>query len=97
LPGTSRDHHCSVPIGVAMAVCRGGAGIPTGMMVFDIAGAPFRWGAALRRRRLFHPVGILAHGSLERLAPARVGLPVESTPMVGRVSTALGLPGSLPA
>jgi hypothetical protein len=75
---------------------RGSAGIPTGMMVFDIAGAPFRWGAALRHRRLFHPVGILAHGSLERLAPAGVGLPVESTPIVGRVSKALGLPGSLP-
>jgi hypothetical protein len=38
----SRDHHCSVPFGVAMAgLRRGSAGIPTGMMVFDIAGAPF--------------------------------------------------------
>jgi hypothetical protein len=62
------------------------------MMVFDIAGAPFRWGAALRHRRLFHPVGILAHGSLKRLAPAGVGLPMESTPIVGRFSKALGLP-----
>jgi hypothetical protein len=75
---------------------RGSAGIPTGMMVFGIAGAPFRWGAAIRHRRLFHPVGILAQGSLERLAPPGVGLPMESTPIVGRVSKALGLPGSLP-
>jgi hypothetical protein len=66
------------------------------MMVSDIAAAPFRWGAAIRHRRLFHPVGILAHGSLDRLAPPGVGLPMESTPIIGRVSKALGLPGSLP-
>ena len=66
------------------------------MKVSDIAGLPIQLGAALRRRRLFHPVGVLANGSIERLAPPGQGLPVESASIVGRVSKGAGLPGSLP-
>lgn len=62
----------------------------------DFVAAPFRWGAALRQRRLFHPDGVLAHGVLERVAPAGAGLPVASSEVVARFSKALGTPGALP-
>ena len=35
----------------------------------DIVTAPVRLGAAIRNRRLFHPVGVVAEGILERVAP----------------------------
>jgi hypothetical protein len=62
----------------------------------DIAGLPIEVGAAVRRRRLFHPFGVLAHGSVQRMAPTVEGLPLVSTEVVGRISKAVGLPGSLP-
>ncbi|MGE0216342.1 phosphodiesterase [Mycolicibacterium sp.] len=65
-------------------------------VVSDIAGLPIQVGAALRQRRLFHPIGVLAHGSIERVAAAGDGLPMPSGPIVGRVSKALGTPGALP-
>jgi hypothetical protein len=64
--------------------------------VSDVVSTPFRWGSALRRRRVFHPDGVLAEGSIERLAPAHTGLPVPSGSVVARVSKAAGTPGALP-
>lgn len=66
------------------------------MKASDLIAVPFQAGAAIRHRRLFHPVGVLADGTCERLAPPGEGLPVESGVIVGRVSKALGTPGSLP-
>ncbi|GAY13765.1 phosphodiesterase [Mycobacterium sp. shizuoka-1] len=66
------------------------------MKTSDLAALPIAAGAALRQRRLFHPVGVLATGSIERLAPPGEGLPVESADVVGRISKAAGTPGSLP-
>jgi hypothetical protein len=66
------------------------------MKASEIAGLPFQLGSALRHRRVFHPVGVLASGSIQRLAPPSEGLPVESSEIVGRVSKAAGAPGSLP-
>jgi hypothetical protein len=67
-----------------------------GVKASDLAALPIAAGAALRHRRLFHPVGVLATGSIERLAPPGEGLPVESGDVVGRISKAVGTPGSLP-
>ena len=39
------------------------------MKSFELVSAPARAGAALRHRRLFHPIGVLAHGRLDRTAP----------------------------
>ncbi|WP_051190188.1 hypothetical protein [Mycobacterium sp. UM_WGJ] len=64
--------------------------------MIDPARWVFRWGAALRHRRFFHPDGVLATGSLERDAPADEGLPVPSAPVVARISKATGTPGRLP-
>lgn len=61
-----------------------------------LVAAPFRWGAALRRRRFFHPEGVLAAGFLERVAPSQEGLPVSSSDVVGRISKGAGTPGGLP-
>ena len=66
------------------------------MQASDIAALPVRFGAALRHRRLFHPVGVLAEGILERTAPPDEGLPMESCDVIGRVSKGVGLPGGLP-
>jgi hypothetical protein len=62
----------------------------------EVAAAPFRWGSAIRHRRIFHPDGVLAEGSIERLAPANGGLPIPSADVVARVSKAIGTPGALP-
>jgi hypothetical protein len=64
--------------------------------VSDLVALPFRWGSALRGRRFFHPVGIVATGQAERLAPAQCGLPVPSADVIARFSKAVGTPGSLP-
>lgn len=66
------------------------------MKASEIATLPITAGAALRRRRFFHPTGVLATGSIERLAPPREGLPIESGQIIGRMSKALGTPGGLP-
>ncbi|WP_283615257.1 phosphodiesterase [Mycolicibacterium poriferae] len=66
------------------------------MKASDLVGVPIEWGAALRDRRLFHPRGVLADGRIERVAPHDEGLPVPSGPVVGRLSKAVGVPGSLP-
>jgi hypothetical protein len=62
----------------------------------DIAALPIRLGAAARRRRLFHPNGVLAEGILERIAPPDEGLPMNTCDVIGRVSKGIGLPGALP-
>jgi hypothetical protein len=62
----------------------------------EVAAKPFQWGSALRGRRFFHPVGVLAKGSIERVAPAAQGLPIPSSDVVARVSKAAGTPGALP-
>jgi hypothetical protein len=66
------------------------------MGVADLVTPAFRWGSALRHRRVFHPDGVLAEGSIERVAPDNTGLPVPSGSIVARVSKALGVPGPLP-
>nr|WP_186296414.1 hypothetical protein [Mycobacterium tilburgii] len=66
------------------------------MSVSDVVALPFRVGSAVRGRRLFHPVGVLAQGRAERSAPAQRGLPLPSGDVVVRVSKAVGTPGSLP-
>jgi hypothetical protein len=66
------------------------------MKATDLVTVPFQAGAAVRHRRLFHPVGVLAEGTLERLSPPGEGLPVESGPIMGRVSKGIGTPGALP-
>jgi hypothetical protein len=66
------------------------------MTVSDLVALPFRWGSALRGRRFFHPVGVLATGSVERVAPAQCGLPIPSNDVIARFSKAAGTPGSLP-
>ncbi|WP_308206388.1 phosphodiesterase [Mycobacterium yunnanensis] len=62
----------------------------------DIVALPLQLGSALRHRRVFHPLGILAAGRLERIAPPGEGLPVESADVLARVSKAVGIPGGLP-
>jgi hypothetical protein len=71
-------------------------GIHDPVQISDVAALPFRLGSAVRHRRLFHPGGVLADGSLERLAPPGEGLPIESGDVIGRVSKAIGLPGAVP-
>lgn len=66
------------------------------MNVSDLVAKPFQWGSALRGRRFFHPVGVLAQGFIERTAPAADGLPLPSSEVVARVSKAAGTPGALP-
>jgi hypothetical protein len=66
------------------------------MNLSDIVAVPLKWGSALRHRRVFHPVGVLASGSLERLEPPGQGLPISSCDVVARVSKGVGIPGALP-
>ncbi|QEN16556.1 phosphodiesterase [Mycolicibacterium sp. ELW1] len=66
------------------------------MKASDLAALPIAAGAALRQRRLFHPSGVLANGTIERLSPPNEGLPIESGDVVGRISKAVGTPGALP-
>lgn len=72
------------------------SGQPGRVQISDIAALPVRLGAAARNRRLFHPDGVLAEGTIERIAPPREGLPMESGDVIGRVSKAIGLPGAIP-
>lgn len=62
----------------------------------DLIALPLKFGAAVRHRRVFHPLGVLASGHIERTAPAQRGLPIESAEVIGRVSKAIGIPGDLP-
>lgn len=71
-------------------------GTPLRVGISDVAALPIRLGSAVRGRRFFHPVGVLAEGTLERLAPAGEGLPIPSGEVIGRVSKGVGLPGGLP-
>lgn len=66
------------------------------MSVSDLVALPFQWGSAIRGKRLFHPIGVLAEGTIERAAPAGRGLPIPSAEVVARVSKASGTPGALP-
>ena len=45
---------------------------------------------------MFHPDGVLAGGSIERLAPPDEGLPIVSSDVITRISKAIGFPGGLP-
>jgi hypothetical protein len=66
------------------------------MRASDLVALPLQLGSALRRRRIFHPLGVLAAGRIERLVPSKRGLPIESGDVVARVSKAVGTPGDLP-
>lgn len=75
---------------------RRAGGQPVRVGFSDIAALPVRVGSAVRNRRVFHPVGVLAEGTLERLAPPAEGLPMASGDVLGRVSKGVGVPGALP-
>jgi len=62
----------------------------------DIVALPLQLGSAVRHRRVFHPLGVLATGHIERLAPVGQGLPIESADVLGRVSKAVGIPSGFP-
>jgi hypothetical protein len=64
--------------------------------ISDIAALAVQAGAAMRHRRLFHPIGMLANGTIERIAATGEGLPMVPGEVVGRVSKGVGLPGALP-
>ncbi len=66
------------------------------MTVMGLVSAPFRWGSALRGRRIFHPDGVVAEGVIERLAEPDTGLPLPSAKIVARLSKAVGTPAALP-
>jgi hypothetical protein len=66
------------------------------MKASDLVAIPLQVGSAVRHRRVFHPLGVLAEGRIDRVAPPGVGLPVESADILARVSKAVGVPGSLP-
>ncbi|MDP9164929.1 MAG: phosphodiesterase [Actinomycetota bacterium] len=66
------------------------------MKTADIVALPLQLGSAVRHRRVFHPLGILAEGRIERIAEPGVGLPIESADVIGRISKAIGVPGELP-
>ena len=66
------------------------------MKAADIVALPVKLGAAVRQRRLFHPVGVLASGRIERVAAHGEGLPIDSADILARVSKAIGVPGGLP-
>jgi len=66
------------------------------VQVSDVVALPLQLGSAVRNRRVFHPLGVLAHGHVKRVAPSGVGLPIESADVLARVSKAIGIPGGLP-
>jgi hypothetical protein len=66
------------------------------VQISDLAALPVKLGAAARGRRLFHPVGVLAEGTLERTALDSEGLPMRSSDVIGRVSKGIGVPGGRP-
>lgn len=66
------------------------------MALSDLTTLPLRAGAALRDKRVFHPTGVLCGGTVTRLAPAGVGLPLLSGEVIGRISKGAGTPGALP-
>lgn len=72
------------------------AGTRIRVKVSDLLALPVEVGAAVRQGRLFHPDGVLARGRIERVAPPGQGLPIEDGDVIGRVSKAVGLPGSVP-
>lgn len=66
------------------------------VQISDIAEVPFKLGAEFRRRRAFHPNGVLARGSIERMAAFNKGLPIGTGDVVVRLSKGAGLPGEWP-
>lgn len=66
------------------------------MNISDLVARPFAWGSAIRGKRFFHPLGVLAEGTVERIAPPASGLPIPSSGVVARLSKATGTPGALP-
>jgi hypothetical protein len=66
------------------------------MKTSDIVALPLQLGSAIRHRRVFHPLGVLASGHVERVAPPNRGLPIEDAEIIGRLSKAIGIPGRLP-
>lgn len=64
--------------------------------VTDIVALPTRLGAAIRQRKLFHPAGVVAEGTVDRVAPDGEGLPMNSCSVIARVSKGVGLPGATP-
>jgi hypothetical protein len=61
-----------------------------------IAALSVQTGAAIRHAQLFHPTGVLANGTIARIAATGEGLPMVSGELVGRVSKGVGAPGALP-
>lgn len=71
-------------------------GNPAPVKVSDLIALPFQWGSAIRGKRFFHPIGVVAEGSIERIAPKDRGLPIPSSDVVARFSKATGTPAALP-
>lgn len=71
-------------------------GNPARVNIFNFLTRPFQWGSALRGARVFHPDGVIATGTAERVAPAGRGLPVPSSDVIARVSKGIGTPAALP-
>jgi hypothetical protein len=92
----TRYHVEGTPTGQPDGFRQGLSGNPARMSVMELVSAPFRWGSALRGRRIFHPDGVVAEGVIDRLAPVDAGLPLPSAKIVARVSKALGTPNGLP-
>lgn len=66
------------------------------MKASDLVALPLQLGSAVRQRRVFHPLGVLASGRIDRVAPPGQGLPVDSGDVLARTSKAIGTPGGLP-
>ncbi|MEO9326855.1 hypothetical protein [Gordonia aurantiaca] len=60
----------------------------------DLLTTPFRWAAALRHARVFHPDGLLCGGKAS--VSGDHPLPFRTGPVIVRLSKGIGTPGSLP-
>ncbi|MGK2869357.1 MAG: phosphodiesterase [Mycobacterium sp.] len=66
------------------------------MKASDLVALPLQLGSVVRQRRVFHPLGVLASGRIDRVAPPGQGLPIDSGDVLARTSKAVGTPGGLP-
>ncbi|MGU3294875.1 hypothetical protein [Williamsia sp. M5A3_1d] len=64
--------------------------------MIEVVGAPFRWAAAARRARAFHPVGVVCAGSARFSRPAMDRLTLSDSDATVRISKGVGTPRGLP-
>ncbi|MGJ0120927.1 hypothetical protein ACQ7HM_17125 [Williamsia sp. MIQD14] len=65
-------------------------------MLTEVAGAPFRWAAAARRARAFHPTGVVCAGSARFSRPAMDLVTLSGADVTIRISKGVGTPRGLP-